>query len=319
MYEVIIVGGGPGGVAAGVYAARKKMKALLVTESFGGQSVVSADIQNWIGTQSVSGVEFASMLEAHLKAQEDIDIVEGDLVVAVEKRADGFAVKTKEGKEFETKTILIATGSRRKKLGVPGEKEFDGKGVSYCSTCDAPIFKDKAVAVVGGGNAGLEAAIDLLPYATHIYLLEYADALKGDPVSQEKIKASGKVEIITMAETTEILGDQFVNGLQYKDRNTGEVKRLDVGGVFVEIGAVPNTDFVKGLVELNRVGEIVVDHRTQRTSQKGIWAAGDASDVITKQNNVSAGDAIKAILDIEAFLHGRWEHIPLPKNPSFTW
>lgn len=319
MYEVVIIGGGPAGVAAGVYAARKKINAALITESFGGQSLVSADIQNWIGTKSVSGVEFAEMLEGHLKNQEDIDIVEGDLVVAVEKRGEGFLVKTKEGRELETKTVLVATGSRRKKLGVPGEKELDGKGVSYCSTCDAPLFKGKVVVVVGGGNAGLEAVIDLFPYATKIYLLEYTDALRGDPVSQEKVRASEKVEVITMAETTEIFGSGFVGGLKYKDRNTGEEKELSVGGVFVEIGAVPNTDFVKDLAETNEFGEIVVDHTTQRTSAKGIWAAGDATDVLIKQNNVSAGDAIKAVLNIDTYLHGRWESIPLPKSPHFTW
>lgn len=298
MYDLIIVGGGPGGVAAGVYAARKKIKTLLVTDSFGGQSLVSADVQNWIGTKSVSGFELGKMLEEHLRAQEDIEVVDGDLVASVEKTADGFLVKTQNGKSFETKYVLITSGSRHRKLNIPGEQSLDGKGVSYCSTCDAPLFKDKVVAVVGGGNAGLEAVIDLFPYASKIYLLEYSEGLKGDPITQEKVKNNPKTEIIMMAETREILGDKFVTGLTYKNRTSGEAKELALGGVFVEIGAIPNSDFVKGMVELNKYGEIVVDHKTQATSQPGIWAVGDVTDVLYKQNNISAGDAVKAVLNI---------------------
>ena len=299
MHDLIIIGGGPGGAAAGVYAARKKIKTLLITEEWGGQSLVSADIQNWIGTKSVSGFDFAKMLEDHLRNQEDIEIIEGDVVSAVEKLPSGFKVKTRGGKTFETKYLLITTGSRRRKIGIPGEKEFDGKGVAYCSTCDAPIFKDKTVAVIGGGNAGLEAVLDLLPYASKIYLMEYTDALRGDPITQEAIKKKdGKVAIITMAETLQILGDQFVTGLKYKDRKTGEEKTLNLQGVFVEIGSIPNTDFVKGMMELNKFGEIMVDHKTQKTSVPGIWAVGDVTDVLYKQNNISAGDAVKAILNI---------------------
>src|SRR3989344_1487256 len=171
MYDLLIIGGGPAGVAGAIYAARKKIKTVLVTEGFGGQSLVSADVQNWIGTKSVSGFELAKMMEDHVRAQEDLEVIDGDLVVGVEKIPKGFKAKTQKGKQFEAKTILVTSGSRRRKLGVPGEKEFDGKGVAYCSTCDAPIFKDKTVAVVGGGNAGLEAVVDLLPYAKHVYIL----------------------------------------------------------------------------------------------------------------------------------------------------
>lgn len=307
MYDLIIVGGGPGGVAAGVYAARKKIRTLLVTDSFGGQSLTSADVQNWIGTKSASGYELGKMLEEHLRAQEGIEIADGDLVTEVraEKNNRGFSVRTKSGASYETKYILIASGSRRRKLGIPGEKELDGKGVVYCSTCDAPLFKGKKVAVVGGGNAGLEAAIDLFPYALKIHLLEYSDTLKGDPVTEEKVRGNPNVEIITMAESSKVLGSGFVSGLEYKDRKSGETKTLAVGGVFVEIGAIPNTEFVSGLVATDRSGEIVVDHRTQRTSQPGIWAVGDATDVLYKQNNVSAGDAIKAVLNIDEVLHKR--------------
>lgn len=297
MYDLVIVGGGPGGAAAGVYAARKKMKAVLITDSFGGQSVISAGIENWIGTKSVSGFNYAKMLEEHLRAHDDLEIIQPDRVEKVEKTKAGFKVVTEEGKKLETKTVLVTTGSSRKKLGVPGEKEFDGKGVAYCSTCDAPIFQGKVVAVVGGGNAGLEAVFDSIPYATKVYLLENSGKLKGDPVTQEKIKVNKKVEIIYNTRTKEILGNKFVTGLKYEDKD-GKLKELKVEGVFVEIGAVPNISFVKDLVKTNDYGEIIIDHKTQATSQPGIWAAGDATDVLYKQNNISAGDAIKAVLNI---------------------
>lgn len=303
MTDLVIIGGGPAGVAAGVYAARKKIKTALVTDSFGGQSLVSADIQNWIGDPSLTGFELAQKLEKHLKAQEDIEIMEGDLVSMIEKIDGGFRVRTKKGTALETKTVLMALGSRRRRLGVPGEDKFEGKGVVFCSTCDAPIFKDKITAVVGGGNAGLEAVRDLLPYAAKIYLVVRSDALKGDPVTQDTVKQSPKVEVIYNAETQEVLGDGFVTGLRYKDNVSGGTKELKLDGVFVEIGSVPNSDLVKDLVQLNERGEIVVDHKTQRASLAGIWAAGDVSDVLYKQNNVSVGDAVKAVLNIYDYLH----------------
>jgi len=305
MYELIIVGGGPGGVAAGIYAARKKIKTLLITETFGGQSDVSNDIQNWIGTKFVTGFDFAKMLEEHLRTQEGIEIIDGDKVNKVEKIGEGFKVLTEDGKSFETKYLLIASGSHHKRLEVPGGVEFDGKGVSYCATCDAPIFKDKEVAVIGGGNSGLEAVVDLIPYAAKIYLLHRRDELKGDPVTQEKIKSDPKVEIIYNAQTQEILGNEFVSGLKYLDKTTNEIKELKLGGIFVEVGSVPNTDFLGNLVNLNPYGEIVIDHRNQKTSCDGIWAAGDVTDVLYKQNNTSAGDAIKAVLNIYDKLTGQ--------------
>ncbi len=301
LYDVIIIGGGPAGAAAGVYAARKKLKTLLITESFGGQSLVSDDIQNWIGDVSISGFDLAKKFEAHLKAQEGIEIKKGESAESVERKENGFAVKT--GKSiYDTKMIFLASGSRRRKLGIEGEKEFEGKGVFYCSICDAPVMKGKKAAVVGGGNSGLEAVIDLIPYAEEIYLLHRGEGLKGDAVTQEQIKKNEKVKIILNATPVKIEGDKFVTGLVYKDVKTGEEKTLAVEGVFVEIGAVPNSEIVKGLVEINGGGEVVVDHKTQRTSLQGIWAAGDVTDVKFKQNNISAGDAVKAILDIHATL-----------------
>jgi len=303
MNDFLIIGGGPAAVAAGVYAARKKLKTILITEEWGGQSVVSAGIENWIGTKNVSGIEFAKMLEEHVRAQEDIEIVVPDRVAKVEKIDEHFKVSTEKGNAYDTKTVFVGSGAHRKKLGVPGEKEFDGMGVAYCSTCDAPMFKDKDVVVVGGGNAGLEAVLDLVPYAKNIWLLEHSNGLKGDPVTQEKVKSSDKIkEIIFNAETLEILGDKFITGLKYKDIKTAEEKRLDVGGVFVEIGSVPNSDMVKDLVETNKYGEILIDSKNARTSQLGIWAAGDVTDDPFKQNNISAGDAVKAALDAYNYL-----------------
>lgn len=305
MYDLVIIGGGPAGVSAGVYAARKKMKTLLISESFGGQSLVSADIQNWIGTKSVSGLDFAKMLEDHLRAQEGLEILDGDLVSKVEKLDGGFKVLTQNGKSFETKTILVCSGSRHKRLGIPGEDRLDAKGVAWCSTCDAPLFGGKIVAVIGAGNAGVEAVRDLLSYVSKVYMLVRSENIKGDTITFEEVKKSPKLEIIYNAEPKEILGDQFVTGLRYLDKKTNQEKELALGGVFVEIGSVPNAEFVKDLVKLDNWGQIIIDHKTQVTPQEGIWAAGDVSDVLYKQNNISAGDAIKAVLNIYDFLKNK--------------
>ena len=302
IYDLVIIGGGPAGVAAGIYAARKKIKTVLITDIFGGQSLVSDDIGNWIGEPHISGFDLGQKMEKHLKAQEGIEIIEGDLADKIELNGLTFKVSTKGGKVLGTKTVLLTAGSRRKKLDVPGEKDFEGKGVAYCSTCDAPIFQGKDVVVVGGGNAGLEAVVDLLPYASKIYLIHHGEALKGDQVTQEKIKNNPKVEVILNAETQKIIGDKTVTGLEYLDRVSGNVRQLSVGGVFVEIGIIPNGDLVKDLVSLNFRGEVVTDPKTQSTSLVGIWAAGDATDGLYRQNNISAGDAVKAVLNIYDYL-----------------
>lgn len=306
MFDLIIVGGGPAGISAGIYAGRKKIKSLLITDMFGGQSVVSADIQNFIGIKSISGFELARQMEGHLRAQEGIEIMEGDRVDSIEEKSEGekkwWAVKTEGGKIFEARTLLLAAGSKRRKLNVPGEKEFDGKGVAYCATCDAPMFKDKKVVVVGGGNAGLESALDLLQYASEVNIFEYKDALKGDPVTIEKIQSNPKTKILTGTQLLEITGDTLVRGVKYKIIKTGEEKTMDVDGVFIEIGWVPNSDLVQGLVEVNGMKEVIVNHQTQQSSHPLIWAAGDIADVRYKQNNISIGDAVKAVLNIYEYL-----------------
>jgi len=303
MYDLIIIGGGPAGVAAGIYASRKKIKSLLITDFFGGQSIVSNKIENWIGEKEISGFELAKKLEDHLKSQQGIEILEGDRVSKVEKTENGFKVFTNNNKIFETKYVLVTSGSSHRKINVPGEKEFEGRGVFYCATCDAPLMKNKTAAVIGGGNSGLEAVLDLIPYASSIYLLEYGEKLKGDLITQEKIKSSTKVQIITLAETIEITGEGFVKGLKYKDRKTNEIKELKIDGVFVEIGMVPNSFLVKDLVNLNNFGEIIVDTKTQQTSLFGVWAAGDVTDFPYKQNNIAVGQAISAILNINDYLN----------------
>lgn len=324
LYDVIIIGGGPAGVAAAVYAARKKLKTLLITESFGGQSIVSDDIQNWIGELHISGFDLAKRLEEHVRAYpEMVDIKMPEKAVAVrsikcrsdEIRICDFEVKTEQGNTYEGKTVILTAGARRRKLNVPGEAQFEGKGVAYCSTCDAPLFNGKKVAVVGGGNAGLEAVQDLFPYASEVYLLEYGEQLKGDLVTQEEIKKNPKFKgAILNAQTLEILGDKFVTGVKYKDRKTGEEKILSVDGAFVEIGSVPNSEMVKGSVELDKWGQVIIDSKYASTSHPGIFAAGDITDDPYKQNNISAGDAVKAALAAYAYLLKREKSSPAAES-----
>ena len=324
LYDIIIIGGGPAGVAAGVYSARKRMKTLLLTESFGGQSIVSDDIQNWIGEPHISGFELAEKMEAHIRSFSDVvDIKISELVTGVKKidcddprsartggRPCNFEVTTEGGKIYEGKALILASGARRKKLGVSGEEEFNGKGVVFCSTCDAPLFGGKDVVVVGGGNAGVEAVIDLLPYANHIYLLHRSETLKADPATVEEMKKNSKVELILNAETVKIEGDKFVTSLTYKNKKTGEEKTLPVGGVFVEIGSTPNSEIVKGIVDIDSWGQVIMDSKHASTSHPGIFAAGDVTDDPYKQNNISAGDAVKAALAAYAYVLQLKKHTP---------
>lgn len=307
MYDVAIIGGGPGGTAAAVYAARKLLKTVLITESFGGQSVVSADIQNWIGTIAISGEELAKNLEAHVRAYagDVVDIEKGSLVEKISESGDTFVVETKNGKKFEAKTVLITSGGNRRKLNVPGAAEFDQKGLTYCASCDGPLFSDMDVAVIGGGNAGFETAAQLLAYTKSVTLLHRGEAFTADPVTVEKVLSHPKMKGITNAETIEVTGDKFVNGLRYKDLKTGTETSLSVSGIFVEIGMVASTHFVEGLVELDSFKKIVVDKQTQATSKKGIWAAGDCTNGLYHQNNIAAGDAVKALEDIYVQLKTR--------------
>jgi len=289
-------------VAAGIYAARKKIKFVLLARELAGQSKVSDDIQNWVGEKHISGYDLAKKLEDHLKSIEGAEIREGAEVIKVEKTAAGFNVRLKEGEVIEAKTILLAAGSSERKLGVPGEEKFAGRGVVYCSTCDAPLFRGKEVAVVGSGNAALEAVMDLFAYAQKIYLLVRSDKVKGDPVTLEKISQTPEAQIILNAEVTEVAGQDFVEKIKYKDKISQEIKELPVSGVFVEIGSAPNSKLVEGLADLDERGQVIVDPKTFRTSCEGLWAAGDITDTLYRQNNIAAGDAIKAVLNVNDYL-----------------
>ena len=303
MYDVTIIGGGPGGVAAGVYTARKQMKTLFLTQDFLSQSVVSASIENWIGTVTVPGYEFGAQLEKHLRAQEGIEIKTGVRVSRLSERSEkGYVVETEQGERYETKTVIIASGGRHRHLGVPGEEKFVGKGVVYCSTCDAPFFREKKVAVVGSGNSALEAVEDLLPYAKEIVLLVRSGELKGDQVTQDTILASSKVSVRYHMTTQAILGEEKVTGVTVLDTEMNATEDIVLDGVFVEIGMVPNTEFVKDLLILNERGEIVLDARTGATSRPGIFATGDATDLPYKQNNISAGYGVVAALSAYDFI-----------------
>jgi len=307
IYDLIIIGGGPAGSAAGVYASRKKLRTLMLTKDFGGQSVVSEDIQNWVGTISISGNKLAEDLKEHVLAyaNDSLDLKENTLVTKINKKENIFEVLTDKGDVFETKTIFIGTGAHRRKLNVPGAEEFDNKGLTYCASCDGPLFADMDVAVVGGGNAGFETASQLLAYAKSVTLLHRNEEFKADQITVQKVLQNPKMKAITNADTTEILGDSFVTGLKYKNLETGEEHKLDVSGVFVEIGIIPTTGFAKELVDINEYNQIIVDSKNQRTSIPGVWAAGDCTNGMYHQNNIAAGDAVKALEDIYLYLHAK--------------
>ncbi len=304
IYDLAIIGGGPAGVAAGVYASRKRLKTIFITETFGGQSTVSADIQNWIGTTSISGVDLGENLKKHLLAYaaDVVDVHEGELANEVKKTDGGFSVTTNKG-TYETKTVLITAGSTRRKLEVPGGAEYEHKGITYCASCDGPLFSDKDVVVIGGGNAGFETAAQLLAYCKSVTLLQRSAQFRADPVTVQKVLANPKMKGVLNAELLEIKGDKMATAVVYKDTTTGEVINLPTGGIFVEIGLVPSTSFVKNLVKLNQIGQIEIDPWTQAASIPGAWAAGDCTNVKYHQNNIAAGDAVRALEDIYAYLH----------------
>jgi NADH-dependent peroxiredoxin subunit F len=303
LYDTIVVGAGPAGASAAVYAARKKLKTLLVTEEFGGQSIASSKIDNWIGEVSITGEELAKRLEKHVRAQKNIKIKAGETVLKISEMPDyTFEVKTDKEGTYQSKTLIVTSGGRQKSLEVPGEERFNGKGVAYCSTCDAPFFEDKDVAVVGSGNSALEGVIDLASYAHKIYLLIRSEKIKGDPVVEKKATSFSKLQIIDQVEVEEILGDKAVTGLRYRGKKTDEVKELEVQGVFVAIGVIPNTDFVRNLVDMNEAGEILVNFETAETSRKGIFAAGNVTNDPFKQNNIAAGDGVRAALSAYSYI-----------------
>src|SRR3989344_3320942 len=302
MYDLIIVGGGPAGAAAAVYAARKQLNTLLIVEDWGGQSAVSSEIQNWIGTPAINGADLADALKKHVESYA------GKYLEIQKSRAGSLAlfddhveVGTKQG-TVQAKTLLIASGARRRTLDIPGAKEYDQKGLTYCASCDGPLFEGKDVAVIGGGNAGFETALQLLAYCKSVTLLHKSEKFKADEISVEAALKNPKMRAITNAEPTEVVGEQFVTGLRWKDGKTGKEELLPVEGIFVEIGLLPNTEWLGTALNINEFKQIKIDERTQKTSHPRVWAAGDCTDGRYHQNNIAAGDAVKALEDICLFL-----------------
>ena len=301
MFDLIIIGGGPAGAAAGVYAARKRLKTLLITESFGGQSTDSMNIENWIGTKSIPGPDFGKALEEHLRlyAGDFVEIKTGKKVTGISKLDNNFQIEA-ESESYLARTVLVTTGSTRRKLEIPGAQEFEGKGIVYCASCDGPLFADQDVAVIGGGNAAFETAAQLLSYVKLVTLLIRSDKFRADEVTVQKVLSHLNMKVIKNAIPKEIKGGKFVSSLIYEE--IGVKKEIPVTGIFVEIGLIPTTDFVKNLISLNKYGQIPVDPRTQKTKVDGVWAAGDSTDGLYHQNNIAAGDAVKALEDIYLYL-----------------
>ncbi len=301
MFDVAILGGGPAGCAAGVYAARKQLNTILITETFGGQSIVSPGIENWIGDQVIPGTELAKKLKEHVKKYEADDFVvkEGARIEDVQKIEGGFRVITTAG-EYEAKTVLVTTGSHRRRLPVPGADEFEHKGITYCASCDGPFFSGKDVVVVGGGNAGFESAAQLLAYCKSVTLLQRSSRFKADAVTVENVLAHENMTGVLNAQIKEVRGETMVNEIVYEV--DGKEIILPTGGVFVEIGAEPTTGYVADLIDLTPYGQVVTDPKTQRASLEGVWAAGDCTDGLYHQNNIAAGDAVKALEDIYLYI-----------------
>jgi alkyl hydroperoxide reductase subunit F len=297
MKQLAIIGGGPAGISASIYAVRKKMDFVLITKDVGGQVIKAGDIENYLGYAMVDGIILVEKMMEHMRNLGVEPML--DEVVDVERLSEGFEVRTASGQSFKTKTILFCTGAEYRRLNVLGEKEYTGRGISYCYTCDAPFFKNKKVAVVGGGNSGFEAVEQLLNYASTIYLLEISDQFRADEVLRERVLGSEKVIPLLRHRVVSAEGDgMFLKGVVVEDLEKGRTYRLDVEGLFVEIGLEPNTKLAQKLgVLLNNRGEIIIDCNN-RTSERGVYAAGDCTNIFAKQIITAAGDGAKALLSI---------------------
>ena len=293
-FDVLVVGGGPAGVSAAVYAARKGLNTGILAERFGGQVADTVGIENFISVKYTEGPKLVNALEAHVR-EYDVDIMNNQRAVKL-SRADKVELELANGAVLKSKTLVLAPGARWREMNVPGEQEYRGKGVAYCPHCDGPLFKGKKVAVIGGGNSGIEAAIDLAGIVEHVTVLEFAATLRADAVLVKKANSMGNITIITEAQSTEVTGDgNRVNGINYTDRKTGESHHVELAGIFVQIGLVPNTEWLRGALELSPRGEIIVDERGQ-TSVPGVFAAGDATTVPYKQIIIAMGAGANASL-----------------------
>ena len=300
MYDLLIVGGGPAGASAAVYAARKQLRTLMIVDEWGGQSTVSPDIHNWIGTPSISGADLATALKVHVdkSAGEFLEVRSGKRASSVIASEEKVTITLSDGVVAEGKTMLITTGSQRRKLEVPGAETYDNKGLTYCATCDGPLYGGTDVAVVGGGNAAFETALQLLAYCKTVTLLNRTETFRADEITVGAAAAHANMRIVKNAEPIEVVGEKFVTGIKYRDALSKEETFLPVAGIFVEIGLLPNTSWLGTAVTLNKIGQVEVDPRTQRTSHPRIWAAGDCTNGLYHQNNIAAGDAVKALEDI---------------------
>ncbi|MFA5129414.1 MAG: FAD-dependent oxidoreductase [Patescibacteria group bacterium] len=299
-YDSVIIGGGPAGMAAAVYFARQKMKFALISENIGGQALMSADVENYLGFHLMDGVALIEKFKEHLNDyKKDFDLIEGERVTALSVINGGFSVKTSKDRIIETRTVLITTGEKHRELGVPGEKAFYGRGVTYCATCDAPLYGGKDVAIVGGGNSAMQAVLFLEKYAKSMTVFTVNEGLTGDAIMLKKIQQSEKVRVIGKSKITKILGDAFVSGLEYEDRD-GKKQLLETQGVFIEIGLVAECDFTQ-LLKKNKKGEIEVTIHNE-TNIPGIWSAGDVTNVTEKQIAVAVGEGSKASLNIIQWL-----------------
>ena len=297
MYDLTIIGAGPAGITASVYAARKRLNVLVVSPDIGGQAAWSGDIENYTGYQFVSGPELAAKFEEHMRKYA-IVLKEGERVVSLKKQGDVIKVTTDKNSEYESRAVIIASGKSSKELNVPGEKEYKNKGLTYCATCDGPLFSGKAVAVIGGGNSALDAALQLINIAKHVHIININSDLTGDAVMREKVYSSDKVTVLNNAQVVAVTGEKMVSGI--KINTDGKLEELSVEGVFVEIGLIPNSGFTSDVIK-NAFGEIKVDCRNQ-TNIQGIFAAGDVSDVPEKQIIIAAGEGSKAALSAFRYL-----------------
>ncbi|MEY3746217.1 MAG: alkyl hydroperoxide reductase, F52a subunit, FAD/NAD(P)-binding [Pseudomonadota bacterium] len=295
-YDILIVGGGPAGASAAVYSARKGLRTGIVSERFGGQVMDTLGIENFISVKATEGPKLVTALEEHVK-EYDVDIMNLQRAKSIQKNDENalFEVELENGGKLKSKSVIIATGARWRELNVPGEKAFKGKGVAYCPHCDGPLFKGKHVAVIGGGNSGVEATIDLANIVGHVTLFEFAPELKADDILQKRLYSLPNVDVILNAQTLEVLGTDKVNSMIYLDRKTNEKKTILLEGIFIQIGLLPNTDFVKNTVDLSKFGEIIIDSHGQ-SSLKGLFAAGDATTVPYKQIIIAMSEGAKASL-----------------------
>lgn len=294
-FDVLVIGGGPAGASAAIYAARKGIRTGLIADEFGGQVNETLGIENFIGTTYTEGPKLMAQVKEHV-LDYPIELIDNEMVQSVEKLDDGNVQVTLEsGGQLMSQTLIVATGARWRLINAPGEKEFRNKGVAYCPHCDGPLFKDKHVVVIGGGNSGVEAALDLAGLAKQVTVLEFADQIKADQVLQDRMAEKANIEVITSADTTEISGDGKVEGLTYTDRQTGESHQIECQGVFILVGLIPNTEFLADLVEKNRTGEIIVDEHGA-SSVEGIYAAGDCTNSAYKQIIISMGTGATAAL-----------------------